>query len=157
VAASERISFRQVNKQTGNRLRQQLVDVVTGEPVHSHNKGRGYEVGENQFLVVRDEELEAAEKEGRRRPYSNVPAMPREEHNGQAQPVNVRAQRALFSHATTSSPRREEQPLATPAKPKTRPDAMRGNAALDAPGPTPIENNRTDGQWDSRDNASLQS
>ena len=27
VAANERISFRQVNKQTGNRLRQQLVDV----------------------------------------------------------------------------------------------------------------------------------
>ena len=32
VAASERISFRQSNKQTGNRLRQQLVDAVTGEP-----------------------------------------------------------------------------------------------------------------------------
>jgi Ku protein len=68
VAASERISFRQVNKQTGNRLRQQLVDVVTGEPVQAHNKGRGYEVGENQFLLVRDDELEAAEQEGRRRP-----------------------------------------------------------------------------------------
>ena len=33
VAASERISFRQINKKTGNRLRQQLVDAVTGEPV----------------------------------------------------------------------------------------------------------------------------
>ena len=77
VAASERISFRQVNKQTGNRLRQQLVDVVTGEPVQAHNKGRGYEVGENQFLLVRDDELEAAEQEGRRRPYSSVPAKPR--------------------------------------------------------------------------------
>jgi non-homologous end joining protein Ku len=38
--------------------------------VQSHNKGRGYEVGENQFLQVRDDELEAAEQEGRRRPYS---------------------------------------------------------------------------------------
>ena len=47
VAANERISFRQVNKQTGNRLRQQLVDVVTGEPVQAHNKARGYDVGEN--------------------------------------------------------------------------------------------------------------
>ena len=70
VAASERISFRQINKQTGNRLRQQLVDAVSGEPVQSHNKGRGYEVGENQFLQVHDDELEAAEQEGRRRPYS---------------------------------------------------------------------------------------
>lgn len=68
VVASERISFRQVNKQTGNRLRQQLVDVVTGEPVQAHNKGRGYEMGENQFLLVRDDELDAAEQEGRRRP-----------------------------------------------------------------------------------------
>src|SRR2546421_7541487 len=63
VAASERISFRQINKQTGNRLRQQLVDVVTGEPVQTHNKGRGYEVGENQFLLMRDDELAAAEQE----------------------------------------------------------------------------------------------
>src|SRR3954451_20270828 len=91
VAASERISFRQINKETGNRLRQQLVDVVTGEPVQAHNKGRGYEVGENQFLEVRDEELEAAEHEGRRRPYSSLPAMPREGHNDQPQPVNLQA------------------------------------------------------------------
>jgi DNA end-binding protein Ku len=46
IAVSERISFRQVNRETGNRLRQQLVDSVTGEVVESHNKGRGYEVGE---------------------------------------------------------------------------------------------------------------
>jgi|SRR4051794_16148431 len=35
LAANERISFRQVNKQTGNRLRHQLVDAVTGEQVES--------------------------------------------------------------------------------------------------------------------------
>jgi len=40
VAANERISFRQVNKQTGNRLRQQLVDVVTGEPVQATTSWR---------------------------------------------------------------------------------------------------------------------
>jgi hypothetical protein len=62
VAASERISFRQVNKQTGNRLRQHLVDVVTGEPVQANNKGRGYGLGENQFLLVRDNELEEASR-----------------------------------------------------------------------------------------------
>jgi DNA end-binding protein Ku len=31
LAPAERVSFRQVNRQTGNRLRQQLVDSVTGE------------------------------------------------------------------------------------------------------------------------------
>src|SRR5215216_336680 len=68
IAASERISFRQVNRVTGNRLRHQLVDSVTGEVVHSRNKGRGYEVGENQHLMVLDEELEAVQQEARSRP-----------------------------------------------------------------------------------------
>jgi DNA end-binding protein Ku len=33
VAASERISFRQIAKKNRHRLRQQLVDAVMGEPV----------------------------------------------------------------------------------------------------------------------------
>src|SRR5437764_2818129 len=60
-SAAEKISFRQVNRETGNRLRQQLVDTVTGEVVESQNKGRGYEVGENDFLIVQDHELKAAQ------------------------------------------------------------------------------------------------
>src|SRR4249919_3681254 len=58
TSAAERVSFRQVNRQTGNRLRQQLVDSVTGEPVNSENKGRGYEIGKDHFLMVEDEELD---------------------------------------------------------------------------------------------------
>jgi DNA end-binding protein Ku len=58
-AASERVSFRQVNKKTGNRLRQQLVDDVTREPVEAADKGRGYEVAKNTFILVEDEELDA--------------------------------------------------------------------------------------------------
>lgn len=37
---------------------------VTGEPVNSENKGRGYEIGKDQFLMVEDEELEAIQVEG---------------------------------------------------------------------------------------------
>ena len=58
-ASSERISFRQINRKTGNRLRQQLVDEETREPIDGHEKARGYEVGKGQFLLVEDEELEA--------------------------------------------------------------------------------------------------
>ena len=36
--------FRQINKATGNRLRKQLVDEETREPVGPEHKGRGYEV-----------------------------------------------------------------------------------------------------------------
>jgi DNA end-binding protein Ku len=59
TAGGERVSFRQINKQTGNRLRQQLVDEVTREPVEAMDKGRGYEVGKNQYLLIEDEELDA--------------------------------------------------------------------------------------------------
>jgi DNA end-binding protein Ku len=34
----------QINKATGNRVRQQLIDEETREPVASEHKGRGYEV-----------------------------------------------------------------------------------------------------------------
>jgi DNA end-binding protein Ku len=58
-SSSERVSFRQINKKTGNRLRQQLVDDVTREPVDSADKGRGYEVAKNTYLIIEDEELDA--------------------------------------------------------------------------------------------------
>src|SRR3954452_433462 len=60
VSPAERISFRHVTKRSGNRVRQQLVDAVTGEPVALEDKGRGYEIGENQFLPVQDHEVEQA-------------------------------------------------------------------------------------------------
>ena len=45
-----------------------MVDSVTGEIVQPHDKGCGYEVGEQQLLLVQDEELEAAQREARSRP-----------------------------------------------------------------------------------------
>jgi DNA end-binding protein Ku len=52
-----------INKVTGNRLRQQLVDEETHAPVAPEHKGRGYEVAKGQYLVVEDAELEAIEIE----------------------------------------------------------------------------------------------
>ena len=62
-SSSERVAFRQLNKNTGNRLRQQLVDDVTREPVEAADKGRGYEYAKNAYLLIEDEELEAIEVE----------------------------------------------------------------------------------------------
>ncbi len=59
TSSSERVSFRQINKKTGNRLRQQLVDEVTREPVESEDKGRGYEYAKGAYILVDDEELDA--------------------------------------------------------------------------------------------------
>lgn len=60
TSAAERVSFRQINRLTGHRLRHKLFDSVTGEAVDSSNKGRGYEVGEDEFLLVEDRDLERA-------------------------------------------------------------------------------------------------
>jgi len=59
TSSTERVSFRQVNKKTGNRLRQQLVDEVTREPVESEDKGRGYEYAKGAYILVDDDELDA--------------------------------------------------------------------------------------------------
>ena len=59
TASTERVSLRQINKQTGNRLRQQLVDEVTREPVDGVDKGRGYEYAKNAYIPVDDDELDA--------------------------------------------------------------------------------------------------
>ena len=59
TSSKERVAFRQVNKRTGNRLRQQLVDDETGDVVEAEDKGRGYEIGRGEHLLVDDDELEA--------------------------------------------------------------------------------------------------
>ena len=57
-SSSERVSFNRINKQTGNRLKQQMVDSVTAEPVDREDIGRGYEYAKGQYILVEDEELE---------------------------------------------------------------------------------------------------
>ena len=63
TSAAERLSFRRVNRHTGHRLKHKLVDSVTGEAVDASNKTRGYEVGENGFLLVEDRDIERARSE----------------------------------------------------------------------------------------------
>src|SRR5262244_1565199 len=64
ASSSERISFRQINRKTGNRLRQQLVDEDTREPVEAEDKGRGYEIDKGVYVEVEDDELEAIRGKG---------------------------------------------------------------------------------------------
>ena len=65
TSATERVSFRQINKKTGNRLRQQLVDEVTREAVEGDDKGRGYEYAKNAYIPVDDDELDAVAVESK--------------------------------------------------------------------------------------------
>lgn len=79
ISAAERISFRQVNRRTGHRLKQKLFDSVTGEAVDAADKARGYEVGENDFLLVEDRELAQARHQRRAPGEVALVAPPRRE------------------------------------------------------------------------------
>jgi len=63
TSASERVSFNQLNKNTGNRIRYKKVDAETEEEVESADIIKGYQVEKNVYLQVDDEELEALQIE----------------------------------------------------------------------------------------------
>jgi DNA end-binding protein Ku len=63
ASSSERVSFNRINKKTGHRLKQMLVDAETGDPVEKDDIGRGYEIGKGEYLLVEDEELEGIQTE----------------------------------------------------------------------------------------------
>ncbi len=62
----EKISFNQINKKTGNRIRYRKVDAETEEEVDSSDIIKGYEVGKGQYIEIEPEELEAIAIESKR-------------------------------------------------------------------------------------------
>jgi DNA end-binding protein Ku len=66
TSSSERVAFRQINKKTGNRLKQQLVDEDTGAVVETADKGRGYEIAKHTYMPIEDDELESIAVESSR-------------------------------------------------------------------------------------------
>ena len=63
ASKSERISFHWINRETGNRLRQQMVDSDTNEPVEREDRARGYQLAKNDYLVIEEEDLDSVEIE----------------------------------------------------------------------------------------------
>ncbi len=53
----EKVSFNQINKETGNRVRYRKVDAETGEEVPSDHIIKGYEVAKGEYVEVTDDEL----------------------------------------------------------------------------------------------------
>jgi DNA end-binding protein Ku len=62
----EKISFHQLNKETGNRVRYRKVDAVTGDDVESADIVKGYEVAKGEYIELEPEELEAVAIESKR-------------------------------------------------------------------------------------------
>ena len=59
----EKTRFHMINRETGNRLKQQMVDAETGDVVEGDQKGRGYELKKGQYVEIEKEELEAVQIE----------------------------------------------------------------------------------------------
>jgi DNA end-binding protein Ku len=62
----EKISFHQLNKETGNRVRYRKIDAETGDEVPQENIVKGYEVSKGEYIELDPEELEAVAIESKR-------------------------------------------------------------------------------------------
>lgn len=60
---SEKVSFRILNRKTGNTVKRQYVDADTGKPVPEKNEVKGYEIGKDEFLLIEEEDIEAVQIE----------------------------------------------------------------------------------------------
>ncbi len=59
----EKTKFHMINRDTGNRLKQQMIDAETGDVVEKDQKARGYEISKGEYVEIEKEELEAVQIE----------------------------------------------------------------------------------------------
>ena len=59
TSESEKISFNQINKETGNRVRYRKVDEGTGDEVRAENIVKAYQISKGQYLELTEDELDA--------------------------------------------------------------------------------------------------
>jgi DNA end-binding protein Ku len=62
----EKISFHQLNKKTGHRIKYRKVDAESGDEVDSADIIKGYEVGKGEYIELDPEELEAVAIDSKR-------------------------------------------------------------------------------------------
>ena len=58
TSTSQRIRFNIINKATGNRIRNEVVDAETGDPVDPEDRVKGYEVEKGEYVLLEDDELD---------------------------------------------------------------------------------------------------
>ena len=63
TSQAEKTHFHQINRRTGNRLRQQMVDEETGKVVDKEDKARGYELSKGRYVEIEADELEVVQIE----------------------------------------------------------------------------------------------
>lgn len=58
VTEGSRLRFHTLNRRTGNRLQRQYIDAETGKPVEDEDQARGYPRGEDDHVILEEEELD---------------------------------------------------------------------------------------------------
>ncbi|MGO6944795.1 Ku protein, partial [Rhizobium johnstonii] len=59
TSESEKVRFHTLNKETGNRVVSRYIDSVTGKPVRDDNEAKGYARGENDYVILTEDDLDA--------------------------------------------------------------------------------------------------
>jgi DNA end-binding protein Ku len=57
TSESEKVRFHTLNRETGNRVVSQYIDSVTGRPVKEGHEAKGYARGENDYVILTDDDL----------------------------------------------------------------------------------------------------
>jgi DNA end-binding protein Ku len=60
---TEKLSFRIINRKTGNTVKRQYVDAGTGRPIEEEDQVKGYEVSDDEYLLIEEDEIESVEIE----------------------------------------------------------------------------------------------
>ena len=58
TSTSQRTRFNIINRKTGNRIHNEVVDAETGEPVEQEDRAKGYKLDNDRYLLLEDEDLD---------------------------------------------------------------------------------------------------
>jgi DNA end-binding protein Ku len=59
IASASTLKCHTINRETGNRIREEVVDSVTGEPVPKEDRVKGCEAQKDDYVAIEDDELKA--------------------------------------------------------------------------------------------------
>ncbi len=63
---SEKVRFHTLNRNTGNRIQSRYIDAVTEKPVADDDEVKGYPKGDDEYVMLEDDELDAVALESTR-------------------------------------------------------------------------------------------
>ena len=66
TSEAEKVRFHTLNRKTGNRVASRYIDAETGKPVDEDDEAKGYPSGEESYVILEDEDLDAVALESTR-------------------------------------------------------------------------------------------